>query len=140
MLNIKKVTPMANYLITTKEEYTQKDVDEMIKNTGIATVSVGTLKEYQKVVAVGPTVRHIKEGDYVVINPKNYAKYKHQPNSLKDGVITDNPVIGYNFRLIDLDHVTHLVLTDQDIMFKLDEFEEEKPKSSIIKINSGIIS
>jgi len=39
-----------------------------------------------------------------------------------------------------LDHVTHLVLTDQDIMFKLDEFEEEKPKSSIIKINSGIIS
>lgn len=124
MLNIKKIRPMANYLVTTKEEYT----DEDIKDSILITKLKGSLKEYQKVVAVGPVVRGIKEGDMVCINPKRYAKYKHNPGSLKDGVITDNPVISYNFNIVELDHVPHLLLTDQDVDFVIEEYEEEKEK------------
>lgn len=130
MLNIKKIRPMANYLVTTKEEYTEKDVEK----GEIITKLIGSLKEYQKVVAVGPMVRGIQVNDIVCINPKRYAKYKHQPGSLKDGVITDNPVVGYNFNVIVLDHVSHLLLTDQDIDFVIEESEEEKPKKSSIII------
>lgn len=121
MLNVKKIKPMANYLVTTREEYTQDDVSR----GGLLLKAVGSLKEYQKVVAVGPLVRNIKEGDIVSINPRRYAQHKHPAGSLKDGVITDNPVVSYHFNVIELDHVPHLLLTDQDIDFVLEEFEEE---------------
>ena len=119
---------MANYLVTTKEEYTEDDV----RKGGLITKIIGSLKEYQKVVAIGPMIRGIQVGDLVCINPKRYAKYKHQPGSLKDGVITDNPVVAYNFNVIELDHVSHLLLTDQDIDFIIEESEEEEVKENPI--------
>ena len=122
---------MANYLVTTKDEYTEEDV----KRGGLLIKNVGSLKEYQKVVAVGPMVRGIQVGDLVCINPKRYAQYKHKPGSLKDGVITDNPVVSYNFNVIELDHVSHLLLTDQDIDFVIEEWNDEKePEESNIII------
>ena len=130
MLNIIKIRPMANYLVTTKDEYTEDDV----KRGGLMIKTVGSLKEYQKVVAVGPMVRGIQVGDLVCINPRRYAQYKHKPGSLKDGVITDNPVVSYNFNVIELDHISHLLLTDQDIDFVIEEWNDEKEpeKSNII--------
>lgn len=134
-INIKSIRPMANYLVTTKEEYTAADNNK----NGLITKLEGSLKEYQKVVAVGPMVRGIQVGDIVCINPKRYAKYKHQPGSLKDGVITDNPVISYNFNVIELDHVSHLLLTDQDIDFVIEDYEEEPDTPSIIVPETKII-
>lgn len=119
---------MANYLVTTKDEYT----DEDIKKGGLIIKTKGTLKEYQKVVAAGPLVRGIQVGDVVCINPKRYAKYKHNPGSLKDGVITDNPVISYNFNVIELDHVPHLLITDQDVDFVIEDYEDEVVQESSI--------
>ena len=119
---------MANYLVTTKDEYT----DEDIKKGGLIIKTKGTLKEYQKVVAAGPLVRGIQVGDVVCINPKRYAKYKHNPGSLKDGIITDNPVISYNFNVIELDHVPHLLITDQDVDFVIEDYEDEVVQESSI--------
>lgn len=138
MLNIIKIRPMANYLVTTKDEYTEDDV----KRGELLIKTVGSLKEYQKVVAVGPMVRGIQVGDLVCINPKRYAQYKHKPGSLKDGVITDNPVVSYNFNVIELDHVSHLLLTDQDIDFVIEEWNDEKEpeKSNIIIPERKIIA
>lgn len=130
MLNIKKIRPMANYLVTTKEEYTDEDV----KNEGLITKVKGSLKEYQKVVAVGPMVRNIQVGDLVCINPRRYARRKYQEGSLKDGVITENPVVSYSFNVIELDHVSHLLLTDQDIDFVIEESEDEKVQENPIII------
>lgn len=129
---------MANYIVTTKDEYTEDDV----KRGGLLIKTVGSLKEYQKVVAVGPMVRGIQVGDLVCINPKRYAQYKHKPGSLKDGVITDNPVVSYNFNVIELDHVSHLLLTDQDIDFVIEEWNDEKEpeKSNIIIPERKIIA
>jgi hypothetical protein len=130
MLNIKKIRPMANYLVTTKEEYTDEDV----KNEGLITKVKGSLKEYQKVVAVGPMVRNIQVGDLVCINPRRYARRKYQEGSLKDGVVTENPVVSYSFNVIELDHVSHLLLTDQDIDFVIEESEDEKVQENPIII------
>ena len=119
-INIKKIRPMNVCIVTTKEEY-----EEDTGKGGLITKTAGTLKEYQRVVAVGPMVRGIKEGDLVAINPKRYARYKHEKGSLKDGVITDNPVLSYNFNVIELDHVPHLLLIDQDSDFVIEDYEEE---------------
>ena len=119
---------MANYLVATKENYTEKDVMQ----GGLISKAVGSLKEYQRVIAVGPMVRNVNVGDLVCINPKRYARHKHQAGSLKDGVITDNPVVAYEFNVIELDHQPYLLLTDQDIDFVIEEYEEEDPKTIIV--------
>ena len=44
---------------------------------------LNTIKEYQKVIAVGPMVRDIKVGDIVRINPSRYIQILHKQGSLK---------------------------------------------------------
>lgn len=131
---IKSVKPLFNGIITTMSRY---PANMTVKNTKLldATKS-GAVKEYQKVVAVGPMVRGIEIGDTVFINPKRYAVMKHKEGSLQDGVIKDNPVIGYNFDIIEIDGVEHLFLQDNDIKYvaEVEEFDEnptlvtEQPK------------
>ena len=120
--------------MTTKEVYKENKVIN-----GVVTPTMGNLKEYQKVVAVGPVVRGINVGDLVSVNPRRYAVMKYKEGSLKDGIISENPVKHYNFNVIELDHVQHLLLTDQDIDFVIEEFEEEKdeatPKVIVPKTN-----
>ena len=127
---------MANYLVTTKEEYTQDDVNK----EGLIVNVIGSLKEYQEVIAVGPMVRGIQVGDIVCINPKRYAVKKYKEGSLKDGVITENPVVSYNFNVIELDKIPYLLLTEQDIDFVIEEYDDEPPtKSKIIVPKKQII-
>lgn len=138
-LNIKKIRPMFNQVITTMDKYS----DDEMKTGSIIDVSKinNPIKEYQKVVAVGPMVRNIEVGDIVMINPKRYGKTLHKEGSLKDGVITDNPVVSYNFNVIELDHTPFLFLLDQDIDFIIEEYEEinDSPQSDIIVPNNDII-
>lgn len=138
-LNIKKIRPMFNQVITTMDKYS----DDEMKTGSIIDVSKvnNPIKEYQKVVAVGPMVRNIEVGDIVMINPKRYGKVRHKEGSLKDGVITDNPVVSYNFNVIELNHTPFLLLLDQDIDFIIEEYEEVKdsPQSDIIVPNNDII-
>ena len=121
---IKKVKPMFNGLITTMNRYEQ---DVKVKGTDLIDSSKSNaVKEYQTVVAVGPMVRGIEVGDTVFINPNRYAVMKHKAGSLQDGVIKDNPVIGYNFDIVEIEGVNHLYLQDSDIKFvaEIEEFNE----------------
>ena len=131
---IKKVKPMFDGLITTMNRY-GSDVKARGSNL-IDASTANTATEYQTVVATGPMVRGIEVGDTVFINPKRYAVMKHKPGSLQDGVIKDNPVIGYNFDIVEIDGVEHLYLQSSDIKFvaEVEEFDEspaiytEQPK------------
>jgi co-chaperonin GroES (HSP10) len=95
-----------------------------------STKTQGTLKEYQTVVAVGNSVRNVKVGDLVCVNPERYAVKKHEAGSLKDGVITDNPVIKYNFNIMELEGVPHLLLDENDVSFIITDYEEVKEQKS----------
>ena len=130
---IKKIKPMFNGLITTMNRYEQ---DVKVKGTDLIDSSKSNaVKEYQTVVAVGPMVRGIEVGDTVFINPNRYAVMKHKAGSLQDGVIKDNPVIGYNFDIVEMGDQQCLLLQDRDIDFIIEEFEEipEPPRSTIIQ-------
>ena len=122
-INVKGIKLLYNQVITTADEY-----EEDLKSGTIIDTkhTKGTLKEYQKVVAVGPMVRDIKEGDLVMINPKRYAVKEHKEGSLKDGVIGYNQVLRYDFPMIEINHTNHLFLHDQDIDFVITDFEEEE--------------
>lgn len=128
MLVIKKIQPMYTKILTTMCKYEE---DEMIAGGLIdSTKTQGTLKEYQTVIAVGNSVRNVKVGDLVCINPERYAVKKHEAGSLKDGVITDNPVIKYNFNIMELEGVPHLLLDENDVSFIITDYEEVKEQKS----------
>lgn len=124
---IKKIKPLFTSVVTTMDKYE----DDVIVN-GLVNQTAGTLKEYQKVVAIGSSVRDIKVGDLVSINPSRYAVRKFEDGSLKDGVISQNPVMSYNFHTIEMDHSEYLLLQDRDIDFVIEEYEEEAPVSTIV--------
>lgn len=99
--------------------------EDQIENGVIqAGKSKGSLKEYQTVIAVGSTVRDIKEGDVVCIDPTRYAVVNHRAKSLSNGDTGDDMVIGYKFKTISLDNKECLMLFDQDITFIIEDSED----------------
>lgn len=113
---------MFTALITTMDKYEH----DTIMEAGIIDVTKreGSLKEYQRVLAVGSSVRDIKVGDLVWVNPIRFSVKKHQEGSLKDGVVTDNPTITYNFDVVEMDGKNCLLLQDRDIDFIIEEWED----------------
>lgn len=136
MLKTKKIKPLFTALITTADKYTKDELNGIIID---ASKLEGAYKEYQKVLAVGTTVRDIKVGDIVCINPTRFAVKKHREGSMNDGVIQDNPIIDYVFDFVDFDGKECFLLQDRDIKFIVEEFEEDPPQSTIIKPNKEII-
>lgn len=135
MLKIKTIKPMFDSLVTTMNKYEEDGYEN-----GVIVKQAGVLKEYQKVIAVGPAVRNIEVGDMVMINPIRYAKMKHKEGSLKNGVITDNPVIGYEFKTVTINDEECLYLQSQDIMYSFEGEEvEDKKDSNIILPDNKII-
>lgn len=138
MLKIKKIKPMFTALITTMDKYEQDVTTGGLINV---TKMQGGLKEYQTVLAVGGSVRDIKVGDLVCVNPARFAVRKHQAGSLKDGVISDNPVTTYNFDVVEMNGKQCLLLQDRDIDFIIEEFEEvpDPAPSTIIQPEKKLI-
>lgn len=120
---------MFTALLTTMDLY---DEDTFTKGGIIeASKQKGTVKEYQRVVSVGESVRGIKEGDLVCIDPTRYAVKKHSDNSIKTDIEGGNPILEYRFDVIVVDGKKHLLLQDRDIQFVIEEYEEvEEPKKS----------
>ena len=134
MLKIKTIKPMFDSLVTTMNKYEEDGYEN-----GVIVKQAGVLKEYQKVIAVGPAVRNIEVGDIVMINPIRYAKMKHKEGSLKNGVITDNPVIGYEFKTVTINDEECLYLQSQDIMYSFEGEEVEDKKDNLILPDNKII-
>lgn len=136
---IKKIKPMYTAIVTTKNKWA---VDELPKSGLIDPKKMqGSLKEFQTVVAVGTSVRDIKVGDIVKINPMHYAEYApYKPGDGMRMVINgqEKTLVGFNFPTVELSGVEHLYLQERDIEFIVEEYEEEKP-SNILHPNKSII-
>ena len=118
MINIKKIRPLFTKIVTTMNRYEEDQTTD--GGLVVAQKQAGAVKEYQTIVAVGSNSAGLKVGDVVMVNPSRYAVMKHKEGSLKDGVISDNPVLGYNLPIIELDKVPQLLLETSDIDFVAD--------------------
>ena len=137
MLKINKIKPVFNKIVTTCDVY------QMGKSTGgIIIKTDGTIKEYQRVEAVGSTVRDIKVGDIVMIKRKRYlvARHNDKPDSVKN-VNGDEVTFSVDFPILEYGGKKHLLIYDQDIDYIIDgeEVEDEQTKSSLILPNNKII-
>lgn len=125
---------MANYILVTKDVYTSKDFEGKIQ----AKVD-GSIKEYQKVVAVGPMARNVKEGDMIWINPSRYMKMEYAAGSIKNDIQEMKKAPRFEFPIFEVDGEQYLMLTDQDIYFVVEEYETVDT-SSIIMPRQEIIA
>lgn len=124
MKKLIKVKPLFNRLITTMDTYEE---DQYSGGVLLAvTKQKGSIKEYQTVISVGTTVRDIKVGDVVCIDPTRYMVTKHRDKSLQKNIVGDDVAIGYKFNTIRIEDKECLVLFDQDISFIIEESEEVK--------------
>lgn len=124
-MNIKKIKPLFTSVVTTMDKYTEA---QLLAGSNIIDPSKTKqgVKEYQTVIAVGDSVRSIKEGDVVCINPANYAQKKYASNGLKDGIEGMQEVTRYDFNVVLIDGKECLILHDRDIEFVVVAFEEQK--------------
>ena len=138
MIKVKKIKPMFTALITTMDLY---ETDAKTAGGLIdATKQKGTVKEYQKVVAVGDSVRGIKVGDLVCIDATRFAVRKHKDNSIKTDIEGGNPILEYRFDIVEMDGKNYMLLQDRDIQFIIEEYEEfEEPKQSSLVQHHSII-
>ena len=132
MRKLIKIKPMFNRIITTMDLYEE---DQTVNGVIDTRKTQGSLKEYQTVISVGSTVKDIKVGDVVAINPTRYAVMKHENKSLKNGIIGDNMVKGYKFNTITINDKEHLMLYDQDVDFVIEEYEDVKDVTPLLQVD-----
>ena len=138
MMNVKSIIPTFNHIVTTMDIYTVDDATEGgIVDTSMLKMSV---KPYQKVIAIGSTVRDIKVGDLVKIDPSRYRVFKQKKNSIKDDLEEYQETEQYRFRTVEMNHKKYLFLSDSDVEYIIDDFEVEEPPSDIIVPNNDIIT
>ena len=138
MLKIKSIKPLFTNVLTTGDKYEEDE-----KDNGLIVANKGDLKLYQTVIAVGSMVRDIKVGDRVMINPKNYAVKKYDPNSVKEDMGM-NSTIGYQMPWVTVDDAEGnpqecLLLLDRDIEFIFEGEEVQENESSLILPKKTII-
>lgn len=121
MKKLIQIKPLFNRIVTTMDTYEKDQYNGTLLDTS---KQKGSLKEYQTVLAVGTTVRDIKVGDLVCIDPTRYMVTKHRDKSLQGNIMGDDIAIGYKFNTIKLDDKECLMLFDQDISFIVEESED----------------
>lgn len=122
-INIKKIKPLFTKIVTTMDTHKIKQINPNdIINSKEAS---GTVKDIQRVISVGTSVRDIKPGDLVCICPDRYAIRKYAPGSLAEQTTKDNPVKMYNWPTITLDNKEHLLIEDRDVAFIVEDYSEE---------------
>lgn len=121
-MNIKKIKLLFTRILTTMDTYVEADVTSSSGIIDASKLKKG-VKEYQKVLAVGTSVRNINVGDVVCINPDRYAVRKYDKNSVRSDVM-ENIVTGYNFNVLKFNGQDCLMLDEQDVEFIIEDYEE----------------
>lgn len=122
MIVAKKIKPLFTKVITTADMLEEKDM--MIGSLIDVSKQKKTIKEFQKVIAVGTHVNGINVGDIVCVNPTRFGKPYQKKNSLNQAVEEYNTMISYQFDFIEVDGKICLKLEDRDIDYIVEEYEE----------------
>lgn len=135
MIITKKIKPMFSGILTTCKMNKESDYIADGSKIGLIDSSKmkNTVSELQEVIAVGSQSGGVKVGDIVCVNPMRFSKMQHREGTLKDGVISDNPVVQYNFDIVLLEDEPHLLLDSRDIKYIVEEFEEFEPNPTILQ-------
>ena len=125
---VKKARPLFTGVFTTAKRYVgdqYADVNGLIVDTR---KSDGSINPYQKVVAVGSTVRDVKDGDIVYINFKRYENVKHLPGAINAVENTQSTTMeaDLSIPMVIIDDQECLFIQVNDIEFVVEECEVDE--------------
>ena len=115
---IKKFKPLYTEIITTMDVY-----EEDVVIDGRIVAPKGAMKMYQKVIAAGETARCVHEGDFVLLDLRNYVKQKFREDSLKEGMEKLEDVKVFDFPKIFLNGVWYAKLQERDVEGIIEDHE-----------------
>lgn len=121
---------MFTTVLTTLDVY-----EEDLVVDGVVKFPKGSLRLYQKVLAIGSSVRDINVGDTVLINYFNYAIPKYKEGSVKNNVTTMEEHIEFQIPKMLIDGKLVGKFNDRDIegiIEEYEEFETEKAKEALL--------
>lgn len=132
-IKVKKIKPMFTSIVTTCDRYTE---DSTIGESVVldAKKTAGAYKSYQKVIAVGDSVRNVKVGDIVEINPSRYIRRKYDDNSIRNDLV-ENPTMYVDIPMVYLNDEGYFLIQENDVSYVIEEYEiiEDTPKVNLIK-------
>lgn len=126
-IKINEIKPLFTTIITTLDIYEE----DLIEN-GILKAPQGSLRMYQKVLAVGSSVRDVKVGDIVLLNFKDYIVRKFKENSIKEDMSAQEDEYVYDIPRILIGGKICGKFQDRDvegIVTEFEEFETEQAKN-----------
>ena len=130
MIKVKKITPMFNRIVTTANRV---EMDQKVNGIIIPEKLKGGYDEYQTVIAVGSMVHNLKPGDLVCIDPSAYGRpvHKEHIDSVK-GLSDDTVQMAYYVPTIEVDGKECMFISDRDIAYKVDDYEEIKDDNPVV--------
>lgn len=125
---IKKVRPLFTGVITTAKKYVGT---QSAKKGGLILDTRkmdGDLNFYQTVVAVGTSVRDVKEGDVVKINFMRYAKARHTPGAIDEAANKQFDNLGWDYEIpiIIIEDTEYLFIQDRDIEYIVEDYDVDE--------------
>jgi hypothetical protein len=124
---------MFTSIVTTCDRYTE---DSTIGESVVldANKTAGAYKSYQRVIAVGDSVRNVKVGDIVEINPSRYIRRKYDDNSIRNDLV-ENPTMYVDIPMVYLNDEGYFLIQENDVSYVIEEYEiiEDTPKVNLIK-------
>jgi co-chaperonin GroES (HSP10) len=125
-MKLKKIKPMFNQVLTTAWKY--QDTEEL-KQSGLILdlkKTSGSYKLYQKVLAVGPTVRDVKVGDVVQINVIKFIvpEFKEDTNSLRESVRVRNTYTKVELPILNVNGEETMLLHESDVEYIIEDYED----------------
>ena len=139
MLKIHKIKPVYTRIITTANKY---ESSQKTGNLLDVNKLEGRYKEYQTVVRVGSSVREVKKGDVILIDPSRYMKRKFSDNSLREDFV-ENPIVEIDIPTVTMDDTDYFMIEERDIAYIIEESEEvpdKKTGQSIILPKNKVIT
>lgn len=119
-MKILEIKPLLNHVVTTADVYEESENLLLGDDTQMA----GAIKEFQRVVAVGPNVKNVEVGDMVAINPSAYARPSHRSDDSVAGFMGKDEVQMFiQFPVLDINDTPHLFIYDRDIDYVVTKWE-----------------
>ena len=128
-IRINEIKPLFTTIITTLDVYEE----DLIEN-GVLKAPQGSLRMYQKVLAVGSSVRDVKVGDTVLLNFSNYIVRKYKENSIKEDMSAQEDEYVYDIPRILIGGKICGKFQDRDVegvITDFEEFETEQAKKTL---------
>lgn len=120
-LRIERIKPVFTQVLTTCEVYGREGL--------VMEHMEGSVKEWQRVLAVGGAVRGIEPGDMVIVSPEAYIKRQYDANSLQND-IGNNKTVRVDMPVYETVSGRVMLIDQSDV--KLVFEGEEEPDSGIV--------